>query len=267
MKKSQKQVALERELLKILEGKARDVANMIFADPEIQEMHDYANVVSIRRLGFNDHGPVHMRVSALNAMKMFSLLHEAGIQFNLEKEGIGTVEDSSIAVLMASMFHDFGMTVARDSHEQMSVVLAMPITERILKDIYPNDLHKIVIMRSLIAEGILGHMATKKIHTLEAGLVLIGDGCDMEKGRARIPQLIRNDPRVGDIHRYSAGEIHKVIISKGEEKPIRIMVKMTQSVGFFQVEEVLFTKIASSPVKPYIELLAGVDGEEPLQYL
>ncbi len=267
MKKSQKQIALERRLLKMLEGKARETAQLIFDDPEIQLMHDYANVVSIRRLGFNDHGPVHMRMAALNAMKMFKLLEDAGIKFNLEKEGIGSVEDSRVAVLMASLFHDFGMTVARSSHEHLSVILAMPVTERLLKVLYPDDLHSQVILRSLIAEGILGHMATTKIHTLEAGLVLIGDGCDLEKGRARIPQLIRNEPRVGDIHRYSAGEINKVKILKGESKPIRIMVEMNQSVGFFQVEEVLFTKIASSPVKPYIELYAGVDGEEPLKYL
>ncbi len=267
MKKSQKQSALEQRLLKMLDGKAQQTAKMIFDDPEIQIMHDYANVVSIRRLGFNDHGPVHMRVAALNAMKMFKLLESASIKFNLEKEGIGTVEDSRVAVLMASLFHDFGMTVARNSHEQLSVILAMPITERLLKELYPGDLTQQVIMRSLVAEGILGHMATTKIHTLEAGLVLIGDGCDMEKGRARIPQLIRNEPRVGDIHRYSAGAIQNVKITKGKEKPIRIMIEMTQSVGFFQVEEVLLTKIASSPVKPYIELFAGVNDNEPLQYL
>ena len=32
---------------------------------------------------------------------------------------------------------------------------------------------------------------------------------------------------------------------------------MSESVGFFQVEEVLITKINSSPIKDYIELYAG----------
>jgi len=42
---------------------------------------------------------------------------------------------------------------------------------------------------------------------------------------------------------------------------------MNASVGFFQVEEVFFPKINNSPVKPYIELYAGVIDREMLRYL
>ena len=42
---------------------------------------------------------------------------------------------------------------------------------------------------------------------------------------------------------------------------------MSADVGFFQIEEVLFTKIDSSPAKQYVELYAGVDGEEAKCYL
>jgi metal-dependent HD superfamily phosphatase/phosphodiesterase len=90
-------------------------------------MQEYANVVSIKRLGFNDHGPVHMRKAALNAMIMFNLLDDAKIVFNLEKEEQGTVEDSRIAVLVASLLHDLGMTVSRNKHEFISVYLSIPI--------------------------------------------------------------------------------------------------------------------------------------------
>jgi metal-dependent HD superfamily phosphatase/phosphodiesterase len=45
------------------------------------------------------------------------------------------------------------------------------------------------------------------------------------------------------------------------------MIEMSESVGFFQVEEVLYPKIFSSPVKKYIELYAGVKGEKLLKYL
>jgi hypothetical protein len=44
-------------------------------------------------------------------------------------------------------------------------------------------------------------------------------------------------------------------------------VEMNASVGFFQVEEVFFPKINNSPVKPYIELYAGVIDRELLRYL
>jgi len=265
--KSKKQEHLEETLRSMLSGNVAKAAGLIFSDPEIQIMQDYANTVSIRRLGFNDHGPVHMRKSAINAIKMFDLLVAGEVKFNLEKEEIGTAEDSKIAVLMASLLHDLGMSVSREKHEFTSVMLGLPIIDRILQKIYPRDLRKKVIVKSLIVEGILGHMATQKIHSLEAGLVLIGDGCDMEKGRARIPALISQRPRIGDIHKYSASSIERVEINKGDQKPIKIEVYMTQSVGFFQIEEVLFPKISSSPVKPHIELYAGVIGEEMMKYL
>jgi hypothetical protein len=58
-----------------------------------------------------------------------------------------------------------------------------------------------------------------------------------------------------------------VEIIKGEEKPIRIIVEMTESVGFFQIEEVLFPKILSNPVKPHVELYGKVTGEAMRRYL
>ena len=76
MKKSIKQIELEKKIIAYLNGKAAKVAEYIFQDKEIQEMQEYANVVSIKRLGFNDHGPVHMRKAALNAMRIHQGLPE-----------------------------------------------------------------------------------------------------------------------------------------------------------------------------------------------
>jgi len=91
----------------------------------------------------------------------------------------------------------------------------------------------------------------------------------MEKGRARIPMIIKESAmgKMGDIHKYSSTSIHKVTIEKGQKRPIKITVEMDSPVGFFQVEEVLLKKINSSPVKPYIELFAGVTGEKMKCYL
>jgi len=265
--KSKKELALEKELLRRLDGKCLEMANLIFNDAEIKYMMDYANNVSIKRLGFNDHGPVHMKTASLNAMIMFDLLRDAGVQFSLVSEQVGTIEDSKVAVFMASMLHDIGMTVGRENHEIYSMIFGVNIIDRLLRDIYKKEDEKRIILRSLVMEGIAGHMATQKIHSIEAGLVLIGDGCDMEKGRARIPTLLKTKPKVGDIHRYSSTSIQDLSITKGVRKPIRITVKMSESVGFFQIESVLFPKILSSPVNPYIELYAGVIGQEMLQYL
>ncbi|GAB4115517.1 MAG: phosphohydrolase [Candidatus Caldatribacteriota bacterium] len=267
MRKSVKEIEIEKEILKNLEGKPAVTASLIFDDEEIQTMQNYANIVSIKRLGYNDHGPVHMRKTARNALIMFEILQQAGIKFSLEEENIGTAEDSKIAVLIASLLHDIGMSVGRENHEILGVVFANPIVDRILAKIYPDDVEKRTIIHALIVEAIAGHMGSKDIHSIEAGLVSIGDGCDMEKGRARVVFLLSHAPQVGDIHKYSANSIQKVVITKGEEKPIRIIVEMNETVGFFQIEEVLFPKISDNPVKPYLELYGQVINEELRRYL
>ena len=65
----------------------------------------------------------------------------------------------------------------------------------------------------------------------------------------------------------SANSIEKVHISAGTERPVHISVEMSAEVGFFQIEEVLITKIESSPAKKHIELTAAVTGQPPKKYL
>jgi len=265
--KSPKETKLEKSIINLLQGRALQIVEALINDEEIKHLQDYANIVSIKRLGFNDHGPVHMRKVSHNALLMLNLLKESTISLNLEKEGIGNFEDCQIAVLLASFLHDIGMSIGRQNHEKTSAMLALPIIDRILADFYHKEPEKKYIIRTMALEGILGHMATQKIHSLEAGIILIADGCDMEKGRARIPMMLFTEAHMGDIHKYSSSSIKHVFITKGEKKPIRISVEMEESVGFFQIEEVLLPKINFSPIKQYIELFAGVTGREMKCYL
>jgi metal-dependent HD superfamily phosphatase/phosphodiesterase len=78
--------------------------------------------------------------------------------------------------------------------------MTYPILSRILAEVYGNSIQKQVMIRSLTMEAISGHMGTRSIHSLEAGIVQVADGCDMKKGRARIPLAIAGAPRIGDIH-------------------------------------------------------------------
>lgn len=209
----------------------------LFGDAELQEMQEYANNVSIRRLGYNDHGPVHMRQVVGNAIKMLNILHDFGIKTSLEQEEIGTFEDSMCAVIMAGMMHDLGMAIGRQGHEEMSALLAQPIIERTLMHLFPDDLHRRVIIKAVATEAIVGHMSSRKIHSIEAGIILIADGCDMTKGRARIPMAINTTPKVGDIHKYSANAINRISIHKGERKPIKIDIEMSGDVGFSKLKK------------------------------
>jgi hypothetical protein len=265
--KSPLETSLEKKLLKKLTRRSSDAVQYIINDPEIKHLQDYANTVSIKRLNYNDHGPVHMKKVALNAVIMAEILKKSGIVFNLELEECGTYEDSLVSILTAALLHDIGMSVGRADHEKMSVIIGVPIIDRIMKHVYSDNLQQRIIGRSLAVECISGHMGNRKIHSLEAGLLLIADGLDMEKGRARIPLMMETESKVGDIHKYSASAIEKVFIEEGDAKPLKINVSMSESVGFYQIEEVLFSKINSSPLKQYIELYAGVIGEESKKYL
>ncbi len=269
---NQKIVSLTKEIIELTAEKddlPLKVVQLLIDDAEVQAIQDYANTVSIVRLGFNDHGPVHMRTVCRNALKMLKIFYQAKIQTSLEKEQSGTFADSVTAVILASFFHDFGMTVGRQDHELYSAIIGQPIINSILKKVLPEekDLKRRVTIYAMAMEGIIGHMGTRKIHSVEAGIILVADGCDMTKGRARIPMEINTKPSVGDIHKYSANSIEKVKILAGEEKPIKIEVHMSAVVGFFQIEEVLLQKISCSPIKDFIELYAGVDDDEMKKYL
>ncbi len=247
----------------------RRLAGILLHDTEIKSLQDYANKVSLGRIGLNDHGPVHMKTVCRNALKILCILHEADIKTSLEKEKAGTFADSVSAVMIASLLHDTGMTIGRKGHELYSGIISYSIITNILLQVLPNDrdVMRRTVIRSVAMEGIIGHMGTYPIHSIEAGVILIADGCDMTKGRARIPLEISNKPTEGDIHKYSANAIEKVKIRPGKHQPLKIEIEMKTEVGFFQVEEVLIPKLQCSPAKHLIELYAGVTGEEVKRYI
>jgi len=270
--KSSKELSIDITLIDLVEsfdlnGFAMKGLKILLANEEIQFTQEYANTVSIVRLGYNDHGPVHMRTVTYNAAFMLDLLRKAGIKTSLEADGCGDFEDSLLAVMLAAMLHDVGMAMGRSNHESHSVFLAYPLIDKILDQVYHDNLRKKIMIRAVALEGIAGHMGTIGISSLEAGIIQVADGCDMTKGRARIPISLGHSTRGGHIHQYSANSIEKVNILSGNEKPVRIEVIMSSEVGLFQVEEILMNKISSSTAKQHIELYAMVNDDEPRRYL
>ena len=122
--------------------------NHLRNNQEVAAIQDYANMVSIRRLGLNDHGPVHMKTVCRNALKMLSILHSAGMQTSLEKENIGTFADSVAAVMLASLLHDSGMTIGRNGHELYSGIISYSVIEKILSQLLPED-YNILLLSAL----------------------------------------------------------------------------------------------------------------------
>lgn len=279
MKKSPKEQYVEKQIRDLVTRMVSETTgdddlplrlwNLILDDADMKAIQDYANTVSITRLGLNDHGPVHMKTVCLNVLNMLFILHQTGVQTSLQKEQSGVFADSVCAVMLSALLHDSGMTIGRKDHELYSGIISYTLIDSLLKRLLPenNDIMRRTVIRSVAMEGILGHMGNRPIHTIEAGLIQIADGCDMIKGRARIPLEIQTKPTEGDIHKYSANSIQKVRLTQGEERPLRICIEMTSEVGFFQVEGVLIPKIMTSPAKHLIELHANIVGEKAKRYI
>ena len=262
-----KEEKLNRVLLERTEGRVHTLMERMLADREINLYHSYANVVSVRRLGYNDHGSVHARITTYNALKILDLLHRGGVPTSLEREQAGTFEDSQIAVALGCFLHDSGMGVARQDHEWHALNLVDHIIRDYLLWLFPEDLARQVVLRSMIHEIIVGHMAKVRIHSIEAGTVLVADGTDMTKGRSLIPFNLQSEPEVGDMHRFSANTISRVEIGAGSNKPVRISIQMDNTTGLFQIEEVLMAKVKASPIMKHLEIEAIIAGEPPRMYL
>ena len=262
-----KEAQLNRVLLERTSGKVHTLLKRLLADKEINLYHSYANVVSVRRLGYNDHGPVHARITTYNALKILRLLKEGGVPTSLEREAVSDYEQSQVAVALGCFLHDTGMGVTRDKHEWHSINLIDPFVVAYLEWMYPDDMAARVVVRSLVHEIIVGHMAHTRIHSIEAGIVLVADGTDMTKGRSLIPLNLQLDPEVGDMHRFSANTISRVDIANGTNKPVRISIHMDNATGLFQIEEVLMTKVKASPIMKHLEIEAIIADQEPRMYL
>ena len=131
--------------------------NYLQSNQEIAAIQDYANIVSIGRLGLNDHGPVHMKIVCRNALKMLNIIHAVGVKTSLEKENVGSFADSVAAVMLASLLHDSGMTIGRNGHELYSGIISYSIIEKVLSQLLPetSNILRRTIIRSIAMEGIV----------------------------------------------------------------------------------------------------------------
>ena len=255
------QKEVEKELEKFLKGKVKQVYLKLSKDKEVKGFLEQANNLSILRLGYNDHGEVHSKIVALNALKMFDILVKKGFRPTVAKEEIGSIEDSRVAILVGAYLHDIGCAISRDDHEMTGVIIALPIIKRILSKFYPA--YKLSKISCLILEAILCHMGNYEATSLEARIVEAADGTDVTKGRARIPFHIGRK----DIHKFSALAIEKVEIKEGKRKPIRIEVFMENPAGIFQTEEIMLKKIKDAKLEEHIEVVANIRGESKVRYL
>jgi len=233
--------------------KAKEMFNLLANDPEVRADWDLSNFIAVKKLKYNDHGEVHAKIVCASALKMLDILLEKGIKPDFIKEGGGDDDDEHLIVMTSSLLHDIGNQIYRENHPLHSSYLAMPILDRLLPKFY-EDLENRTEVRGFILNSIYAHDADVPDLITEASLVGIGDATDMTKGRGRMAY----DLGSLSIHTISALAIERVLILEGNEKPIEIVIEMSNSSGIFQVQEILGKKIIGGPLEELISLKATV---------
>ena len=234
----------------------RSFIERVNEDDELYALWVAANVNAIERLGMTDHGPVHVKIVMNIAVKLYRLLVDGGVEPSVVRNYEMDLMDGEVVVAAAALLHDIGMSIHRSDHEAYSLFLARPKLKELYGGIYDPRTTSIMVSETLHA--IISHRSGGRPLTLEAGIVRIADSLDMAKGRSRIPFSQGSV----SIHSLSAAAIEAVHIDSGEDKPVRLVIEMSNSAGVFQLDQLFREKLAGSGLEPYIELEARIEGEQ-----
>jgi uncharacterized protein len=225
------------------------------ADAELRGWWHMAQVTS-ERLGMSDHSWVHVQIVLNIGLRLLRLLAKAGVEPAMVTDhGMGR-RDGEIVVAAGALLHDVGMSIHRTDHEAYSLFLAEPKLRQLLEDVYGEPERTVVVSEAL--QTIIGHRRRgEQPYTLEAGVVRVADALDMAHGRSRVPV---ESGRIG-IHALSAAAIDEVVIESGDLRAVRVEIKMNNSAGVFQVDDLLATKLRGTPLESHLEVVATIEGE------
>jgi hypothetical protein len=235
--------------------KLRTVIDRVNKDDQIKGWWHVANVNAVARMEINDHSWVHIQIVTNIALKLLRQLTKHGIEPAMVRDYGMTRDDAELVVALTALTHCIGMSVHRKGHEDFSLFLAEPKLRELISGLYEEP--DLTVVVSEVLQGIISHRSDGEPLTLEAGILRVADALDMEQGRSRIAF---ERGRVG-IHSLSAAAIEEVEISDGEEKPIRISIRMNNSSGIYQVDGLLKAKLVGSGLEPYVEVIAHIDTE------
>lgn len=223
----------------------------INASEEIYALWEMTNTNAMKRMGYSDHGPVHFRIVANGSLRIHRILVNHGVEMGAVKDYDLTNDHSELITVLGSIFHDLGMSINREGHEEFSLIVADRILNQIL-DFLPT--RERVIVAGETQHAIINHRDDGRPTTAEAAIVRIADALDMSEGRSRLPF----EQGEVNIHSLSAYAIDKVEIAEGKEAPVLIDIYMNNSAGLFQVDELLKEKIKGSGLEKYFIVKAYV---------
>lgn len=231
-----------------------EVLRRVNANEELITLWEILNINAIERLGMSDHGSTHFQIVANISLRLARILTKNNVVMSLVKDFKLTNHHAEIVMVLASIMHDLGMSIHRANHEEYSLFLANRLLHEIL-DFLPINERTIITSETLHA--IISHRSDGRPFTIEAGVVRIADALDMSQGRSRIPF----EAGAINIHSLSAFAVDHVDIKEGRDRFIHIDIKMNNSSGIFQVDELLKEKLSGSGLEKFFEVRAYIEGD------
>jgi metal-dependent HD superfamily phosphatase/phosphodiesterase len=236
-------------------AKLRTLLERVNADDGLKAWWHVANVNAIKRLGINDHSWVHIQIVANIGLRLLRILTKRGVEPAMVADYGMKREDAEVVVVLGALLHCIGMAVHRDRHEDWSLFLAEPKMRELLAGIYEEP--ELTVVSSEVLQAITSHRESGRPLTIEAGVVRVADALDIEEGRSRIP-FERGSV---SIHSISAAAIDEVVISEGKDRAVAVEIKMNNSAGLYQVDELLKAKLHGSGLEPHVEVVARIENE------
>ena len=254
----------EREELRVYDPSAEhafpdervnEILAAILDDEEVTAYLDAQNINPVDRMNYNDHGTKHVEIVRNRALSLYELLKRGGVDCNGARQQGLDEADEPVIIALAAVLHDIGHVVHRDSHPYYSIPLAADILDRFLPEFY--DTPEKVRMKGEVLHAILCHHTPETPLTVEAGILRVADGLDMERGRSRSPY-----ERGGrGINTVSSQAIERVRLREGEDVPVLVEIKMTNAAGVYQIDDLLGAKVEDSGLEPYLEIV-GINVRE-----
>ncbi|MGH3009323.1 MAG: HD domain-containing protein [Gaiellaceae bacterium] len=235
--------------------KLRSLIERVNADDQLKGWWHVSNVNAVARMEINDHSWVHVQIVTNIALKLLRQLTKHGVEPGLVRDFGLEQDDAEVVVVLSALLHCVGMSIHRHGHEDFSLFLSEPKIRELLAGIYEEP--DLTVVTSEVLQAIISHRADGEPLTTEAGLLRVADALDMEKGRSRIGF----EKGSVSMHSLSAAAIDDVKISDGDERPIKIEIRMNNSSGIFQVDGLLKAKLRGSGLEPYVEVVAHIDTE------
>jgi hypothetical protein len=230
-------------------------------DPEVTAYLNAQNINAVVRKGYNDHGPKHVSIVRDRALRLYELLKRGGVEFNGARQQGLDEADEAVVVALAATLHDIGHVVHRDRHSYYSIPLAADLLDRFLGGLDYYDTAAAVRVKAEVLHAILCHHTEEEPLTLEAGVVRVADGLDMERGRSRIPY----EKGGRGINTLSSQAIRDVTLEPGDGAAVLVEIEMVNAAGVYQVDGLLKEKLRGSGLDDHVRIVAlNTKADDPL---